>query len=110
MKLGSYIVLLGQVKALDELVKVLDELHNVGFSAADWEDLGMRLRPIPDLRVIAANHPNNVEGCLRAVIDHWQRNGESVSWETLAEAVTQCRGSGGWNVGKQLLRNVGIGW
>ena len=69
----------------------------------------MRLTPTPDLDAIAADHPR-VRDRLENVIDHWMRNGENVSWETLADAVTRCRDGGGQNVGNKLRKSVGIGW
>ena len=90
---------------------MLDKLRDAGFSAADWKELGRRLKPPvpePALRAIEANS-SKVEHCLEKVIDHWQRNGEDPSWETLAQAVAQCREGGGQNVAANLLRTVGRG-
>ena len=89
---------------------MLDKLHDAGFSAADWKELGRRVKPPvpePDLKRFEANNSTKVEGCLEKVIDHWKRNGEDPSWETLAQAVAQCREGGGQNVAANLLRT---GW
>ena len=91
------------------LGNVVDKVRGAGFSAAYWRELGMRLTPMPDLDAIAADH-RRASVCLEKVIDHWMRNGENVSWETLADAVTRCRDGGGQNVGNKLRRSVGIGW
>ena len=55
----------------------------------------MRLKPDLDLDAIEADFPR-VDRRLEEVVKGWQRDGDDPSWETLAEAVSQCKdGDGG---------------
>lgn len=93
----------------DFLVRdVLDKLADVGFSAANWRELGERLIPKADFPSIEEDH-QTCDKRLRAVIDEWQRKGSNPCWETLATAVAECKKYGGQNVAQKLLKSVGIG-
>ena len=87
---------------------VLDKLREVGFSFANWRELGQRLTPRSDFDAIEKDYPSDCHRCLERVIDEWKRNGDRPSWEILAEAVSQCRG-GGVNVANDLLVKAGLG-
>ena len=87
---------------------ILDKLRVVGFSSANWRELGQRLTPGSDFDAIEKDCPLNCHRCLEKVIDEWKRNGDGPSWETLAEAVSKCR-EGGVNVANDLLTKVGSG-
>ena len=86
---------------------ILDKLRAVGFSSANWKELGQRLTPTADLDAIESDC-QTVESRMGKVVDEWKRNGDQPSWKTLAEAVSLCNG-GGQNVKTNLLRKVGIG-
>ena len=87
---------------------ILDKLRYVGFSSANWRELGQRLTPGSDFDAIEKDYPSDSHQCLERVIDEWKRNGDRPSWKTAAEAVSQCRG-GGVNVANDLLLIVGFG-
>lgn len=87
---------------------MLDKLRSVGFSSTHWRELGQRITPTTDVDAIEDSHPKNPHRCLEEIIDEWKRKGQSPTWETLAGAVSQCKG-GGPNVGKELLIKVGVG-
>ena len=86
---------------------ILDKLHAVGFSSVDWRELGQRITPTTDLKVIEKDFHKS-DRCLEEVIDEWKRKGGNPSWRTLARAVSVCQ-SGGPNVGIRLLEKVGVG-
>lgn len=87
--------------------KVVDKLHEAGFSSADWRYLGQRLTPKADLKATGKDSSSSYD-CLEAVVDEFLRKGEDLSWEALAKAVAQCRG-GGRNIARKLLTSVEIG-
>ena len=90
------------------LLNIKDVLHDVGFSAAYWMELGGRLKPDLDRKAIEADH-SSAERCLESVVEKWLQDGDDPSWETLAEAVTLCREGGGKNVAQKIKQKVGIG-
>ena len=69
----------------------------------------MRLKPDLDLDAIEADFPR-VDRRLEEVVKGWQRDGDDPSWETLAEAVSQCKDGdgGGKNVARNIRQSVGL--
>ena len=86
---------------------VLDTLRDLGFSAAHWRKLGMRLVSSSVLSSIAASY-STAEECLERMITEWRRGSVRANWQTLAEAIAQCHG-GRQKLKMQLLKKVGIG-
>ena len=86
----------------------MDVLNDVGFSAAYWRELGGRLKPCLDMDAIEADH-GNVKRRLEDVVEKWQRDGDSPSWETLAEAVALCKVGGGKNLAQKIRQRAGLG-
>ena len=59
------------VLALDDLLAVLNELHEL---RANWYDLGLSLKvKVPTLDAIQAEHRDHPKSCLRDMIKHWLR-------------------------------------
>ena len=80
-------------------------LREVQYSSAYWRELGRRLKPDLDFDAIEANHAR-VEARLEAVIGRWCRDGEGATWESLAQAVCQCRSGGGKNVAEKISQKT----
>lgn len=91
-----------------EVQDVLDELNEVGFSTANWRELGGRLMPHLDLDAIEDQY-KKLERCLEEVIKRWKHDGATPSWQTLADAVSKCRVGGGRNMAAKILKKCGIG-
>ena len=87
---------------------VLDVLVEVGFSRANWRELGRRLKPNLDLDGIEAQHAR-LDRCLEEAIEKWYNDGDDPSWETLADAVSKCKEGGGKNMAAKIRRKVGLG-
>ena len=90
------------------MLNIKDVLRDVGFSARYWRELGERLKPNLDLDAIEANH-SNVQRRLEDAVEKWLRDGDDPSWDTLAEAVTNCEEGGGKNVALKIRHKAGIG-
>ena len=58
--------------------------------------------PRLDVNAIESNHPCDVNRCLEEVISSWQKDGD-VSWETLTQAVSDCKDEGG---GKNVAQKI----
>jgi hypothetical protein len=90
------------------VLRVMDTLRSVGFSAAYWRELGQRLKPDFDLDAVSAdNHCS--QDRLEAVVSSWLRDGDlpgGGAWEVLASAVERCRGGGGRNVAAKIRQKV----
>ena len=87
---------------------VLDVLVEVGFSRANWRELGRRLNPDLDLDAIEAQH-SRLERRLEEAIERWYNDGDDPSWETLADAVSKCKKGGGKNMEAKIRKKVGLG-
>ena len=87
---------------------ILDVLVEVGFSIANWRELGRRLKPDLDLDGIEAQHAR-LERRLEEAIEVWHNDGDDPSWETLADAVSKCKKGGGKNMAAKIRRKVGLG-
>ena len=71
---------------------LLRDLHNhVLLEVSDkWEDLGVQLL-LPchqgELRVIAADHPNDVRSCCKCVLKKWLDTTPDATWNQLIRAL-----------------------
>jgi len=62
--------------------------HDVGFTAADWEYLGLQLKILESvLNTIKEDHSDDPECCLKDMASSWMQTESDASWEKLVEAV-----------------------
>ena len=90
---NCYILLSHSGLKLDEKA-VVNVLHEAMFADGDWAQLCLQLIDDATLKIIGANHPDDISLCIIYTISHWLRSDPSASWEKLAATVVKVEGYG----------------
>ena len=92
---------------VSDVAHILEVLKKVGFTSAAWWELGLELKLGHERLNTEADYSGSerrlvetIEKCLRSRVD--------LSWETLANAISQCS-SGGPKVAADIRREIGLG-
>ena len=65
--------------------------HVVPRVADKWRDLGIRILPVNQLDIIAANYPNDVERCCKSMFELWLKTKpNATTWDQLIDALFKC--------------------
>ncbi len=74
------------VLSIDDLYDVLDAVMD---TADEWHNFGLALGVLePTLRHIKADHGNSdCKTCIREMLSHWLRNGQSTTWQDIIRAL-----------------------
>jgi len=84
-------------------------VHDVGFTAADWEHLGLQLKIRESvLNIIKEDHSDDPECCLNDMASSWLQTESKTSWKKLAEAVAKVE-KYGERTAEVVWQKAGIG-
>ena len=87
---------------------ILEKLKYVDFPFAKWRELAWQLLPNENLDTIEGRYPHPYPR-LERVITLWKKKADEPSWQTLAEALSQCSGEAGVTMADDLRFEVGLG-
>ena len=67
--------------------------HVVPYVAHQWNDFGIQLLPSDQthqLKIIAANHPQDVKECCKDMLNVWLKTQPNATWDQLTNALECC--------------------
>ncbi len=90
----------------------IDDLHDVFDAVIDaankWYDFGLALKVLePTLKLIEADRwSSDCKTCLREMLSHWLRNGQSTTWQDITRALCS-RSVDQRKIAEDITKNIG---